>query len=54
MGVWARIAVYIDAAERLRGWARWLAGACIWGVFALVMLAFWLAPGWIAARLFGW
>lgn len=37
--VWARIAGYIDAAERLRGAARWLAGAAVWGLFAAACVA---------------
>ena len=41
------------SAERLRGVARWAAGAAVWALFALVMLAAWIAPGFIAARLLG-
>lgn len=48
--VWLRIATAIDAAERLRGWGRWLAGAAVWGAFTLVCAAFWLLPGFVLAR----
>ena len=51
--IWLRLAVAIDSAERLRGVARWMAGAAVWILFALVMAAAWLAPGFIAARLLG-
>ena len=51
--VWTRIAGYIDAAERLRGWGRWCAGLLVWGLFAAVMAAAWLAPGFLLARLWG-
>lgn len=37
--IWLRLALAIDASERLRGWARWLAGAAIWGAFAAVCAA---------------
>ena len=39
MGVWAAISVYIDSAERLRGWARWAAGAAIWLAFGAICVA---------------
>lgn len=48
--VWLRIALALDEAERLRGVARWLAGAAVWGLFAAVMAAAWLFPGLILAR----
>jgi len=37
--VWLRIALALDEAERLRGVARWLVGAAVWGAFAAVCAA---------------
>lgn len=48
--LWMRLGLAIDGAERLRGWSRWLAGAAVWGLFAVVMAAAWLLPGLILAR----
>jgi hypothetical protein len=46
-GIWARLGVAVDAAERLHGVGRWCAGALLWGAFAAVCAAPMVCAYWI-------